>query len=57
MRSLHLMLETYPECKEGLVLYSGPYGERPEQKLRFVPLYLAGSLLSLPQALPHSGVQ
>src|SRR5215207_4538211 len=48
LRSLHLMLETYPDCKEGLVLYSGPYGERPAQKLRFVPLYLAGSLASLP---------
>lgn len=48
LRSMHLMLHSYPECKEGVVFYGGPYGERSEQKLRFVPLYLAGSLASLP---------
>jgi predicted AAA+ superfamily ATPase len=47
LKSLHLMLKTYASCPEGFVLYSGPYGERPEQKLRFIPLYLAGSLQSL----------
>lgn len=44
LRSLHLALQTYPDCGEGLVLYSGPYGERPEQRLRFIPLYYAGTL-------------
>lgn len=39
LRSLHLMLENYPNCPKGLVLYSGPYKELPEQKLRFLPLY------------------
>jgi len=42
LRSLHLALQTYPTCGEGLVLYGGSYGERPEQRLRFVPLYYAG---------------
>ncbi|MBW2285227.1 MAG: ATP-binding protein, partial [Deltaproteobacteria bacterium] len=42
LRSLHLALQTYPSCGEGLVLYSGPYGDRPEQRLRFIPLYYAG---------------
>lgn len=44
LRSLHLALQTYPDCGEGLVLYSGPYGERPEQRLRFIPLYYAGTI-------------
>ena len=44
LRSLHLLLDHYPACSEGLVLYSGPWAERPELKLRFIPLYYAGSL-------------
>ena len=44
LRSLQAMLEAYPECPEGFVLYGGAYGARPELKLRFVPLYFAGSL-------------
>jgi len=47
LRSMHAMLQRYPECPEGLVLYSGPYTKRPDQKLRFVPLYYAGSLAGL----------
>ena len=39
LRSLHLMLENYPNCPRGLVLYSGPGNERPEQKIQFLPLY------------------
>ncbi len=44
LRSLHLMLDTYPNCPEGVVLYSGTYKHRPEQRLTFMPLYTAGSL-------------
>ena len=44
LRSLHLLLDSHPECSEGLVLYSGAWAERPGQKLRFIPLYYAGSL-------------
>lgn len=39
LRSLHLMLEKYPNCPRGLVLYSGPYRDLSEQKLVFLPLY------------------
>ncbi len=39
LRSLHMMLEKYPDCPEGLVFYSGAYQAIPEQKLRFIPLY------------------
>jgi len=41
LKSLHLMLEKYPNCPQGLVLYSGTYKELPEQKLIFMPLYCA----------------
>lgn len=39
LRSLHLMLNNYPHCPKGLVLYSGVHHELPEQKLTFIPLY------------------
>ena len=39
LRSLHLMLKNYPNCPEGLVLYSGIFKELAEQKIRFLPLY------------------
>ena len=44
MRSMHLMLETYPNCPTGIVLYSGIFSERLEQNLKFIPLYYAGTL-------------
>jgi hypothetical protein len=43
LKSLHMLLETCPDCPEGIVLYSAAYALRPELKLRFVPLYFAGS--------------
>lgn len=43
LRSLHLLLKSYPNCPEGLVFSSRPYAELPEQKLRFIPLYFAYS--------------
>ena len=39
LRSLHLMLGKYPNCKNGLVYYSGQYRALPEQKITFLPLY------------------
>jgi predicted AAA+ superfamily ATPase len=41
LKSLHLMLQAYPNCPEGLVLYSGSYRKLSEQKLIFMPLYSA----------------
>lgn len=46
LRSMHLLLEAHPELPEGIVLYGGPYGWRPESRLRFVPLYFAGAVCS-----------
>ncbi len=39
LRSLHLMLEKYRNCPQGLVLYSGTSNKIPERKLVFLPLY------------------
>jgi len=42
LKSLHLLLETYPNCKEAIVFSDARFGEIPEQKLKFLPLYYAG---------------
>jgi predicted AAA+ superfamily ATPase len=44
LRSLHLMLEKYPNCPQGLVLYSGPSKKLPGQKLEFLPLYSVATI-------------
>lgn len=44
LKSLHLFLETYPNCRSGFVLSTAPYSELPEQKLIFIPIYFAGAL-------------
>lgn len=41
LRSLHLFLDAYPECSQGLVFSDRPYAELPEQKITFLPLYSA----------------
>ena len=41
LRSMHVLLETYPNCPAGLVFSSAPYSELPEQRLSFLPLYYA----------------
>jgi len=44
LKSLHLMLEKYPNCPEGLVLYSGEYNKLSDQKLTFLPLYSVSTI-------------
>lgn len=44
LKSLHMMLEKYPNCLQGIVLYSGTYKELPEQKITFMPLYCAATI-------------
>ncbi|MGB2820074.1 MAG: ATP-binding protein [Phycisphaerae bacterium] len=44
LRSLHMLLETYPNCQPGCVLSSAPYSQRPDQDLIFLPLYYAGAI-------------
>ncbi|HID30842.1 MAG TPA: DUF4143 domain-containing protein [Desulfobacterales bacterium] len=49
LRSLHLLLATYPNCRSGYVFSCAPYSELPEQKLVFLPLYYAYSVSSVSQ--------
>jgi hypothetical protein len=44
LRSLHLFLQNYPHCPAGVVLSSRPPARLAEQRLCFLPLYLAGQL-------------
>lgn len=41
LRSLHLLLASYPECGKALVFSDRPYSDLPEQKITFLPLYSA----------------
>ena len=50
LKSLHLMLKTFPDCPGGIVFYSGVYKELPDQRLRFLPLYNVSALCSQPLA-------
>ncbi|MDD5658042.1 MAG: AAA family ATPase [Elusimicrobia bacterium] len=43
LRSLHMLLASYPAMAGGRVLSTQPYAELPEQKLSFLPLYYAYS--------------
>lgn len=43
LKSLHISLQSYPHCPEGIVFSENPYSELPEQRLKFIPLYFAGS--------------
>lgn len=43
LSSMRMLLETCPDCNDGLALYSGESAALPQQKLRFIPLYYAGS--------------
>lgn len=44
LRSLHLMLEKYQNCPQGLVLYSGTSNKVSDQKLQFLPLYCVSTI-------------
>ena len=44
IRSLHLMLEKYQNCPQGLVLYSGTSNKVSDQKLQFLPLYCVSTI-------------
>jgi predicted AAA+ superfamily ATPase len=54
LRSMHLFLDTYPQCEGGFILYSGELGQRPDQRLTFIPLYFAGSVGSSDLPEPSS---
>jgi len=41
LKSLHLLLDTYPNVPHGIVFSGAHYSQLPEQKLVFMPLYYA----------------
>lgn len=43
LKSLHMLLENYPDCPWGIVFSTRPFEKLPEQKLLFIPLYYAGT--------------
>jgi predicted AAA+ superfamily ATPase len=45
LRSLHLLLNTYKNCPFGLIFSSAPYSVLKKQRLKFVPLYYAYSMI------------
>lgn len=47
LKSLHQIIKDHPGCRNGIVLSSSKFAELPEQRLCFIPIYFAGSLVSL----------
>jgi uncharacterized protein len=45
LRSMHLLLQQYPEIEQGVVLSSAPYGTIDHQKVVYLPLYYAYGLV------------
>ncbi len=44
LKSLHLLLQEYPNIQTGYVCSSQPFAELPAQKLKFIPLYAIESI-------------
>ena len=44
LKSLHLLLNTFPDIKTAYVFTEDKFGEIPEQKIKFLPLFCAGRL-------------
>jgi len=47
LKSLHLCLNNYPNCRKGLVFSDRPYADLPEQNITFIPLYFVFSATSI----------
>lgn len=43
LRSLHMLLKSYPNLRGGMVFSSGKYAKLPKQKLTLLPLYWVSS--------------
>ena len=44
LKSLHQLMKEYPSVMDPVIFSSAPFGEIREQRLRFLPIYFAGSL-------------
>ena len=54
LKSLHQFLKETQESPDAVVFSSAPFGEIPEKRLRFLPIYYAGSLCK-PSAMGNGG--
>jgi uncharacterized protein len=45
VRSLHMLLKEYPSIRHAYVLTEDKFGEIPEQRIKFRPLFFAGNIL------------
>ena len=45
LRSLHLLLNTFQNCPFGIIFSSAPFSELKDQRLKFIPLYYAYSMM------------
>jgi predicted AAA+ superfamily ATPase len=52
LKSLHLLLETYPNCPQGFVFSGANFSRLPEQKLTFLPLYYVSGLVRNMNKIP-----
>ena len=46
LKSLHQFLKENPRTPDAVIFSGAPFGTIPEQRLRFLPIYYAGSLRS-----------
>lgn len=46
LRSMHMILKQYQHIDQGYVLSTAPFGTIPDQRLTFLPLYYAYSLVN-----------
>ncbi len=46
LKSMHMILENYPDCPSGIVFSTRPFEKLEEQKLIFLPLYYSGGIIS-----------
>ena len=53
LKSLHLLLQTYPNCRRGIVFSGANFSSLPGQKLVFLPLYSVSSLVRHPDKIIH----
>ena len=44
LKSLHQLLKETPSVNDAVVLSSARFGELPDQRLRFIPIYFAGAV-------------
>ena len=43
-KSLHQLLKETPSVNDAIILSSARFGELPEQRLRFIPIYFAETI-------------